>query len=159
MGKNKAQVPTLPRIRYMSCFDLTHTPVATTARATATGPVSMSTRPDPEGSDTVEIAVLSLIYKVSPHEMLGRFSGGTSLPHTKKEICASRPRPNPSATKTWPTSSEEATSMLVRTCNIRVHRSGSVCVRSDGPFVFAFSSIPCRRALVRYPSVSNEERS
>ena len=40
----------------MSCFDLTHTPVATTARAAATGPVSMSTRPDPEGSDTVEIA-------------------------------------------------------------------------------------------------------
>ena len=39
----------------MSCFDLTHAPVATTARAAATGPVSMSTRPDPEGSDT-EIA-------------------------------------------------------------------------------------------------------
>ena len=36
------------------CFDLTHAPVATTARAAATGPVSMSTRPDPEGSDTVE---------------------------------------------------------------------------------------------------------
>ena len=44
MGKNKAQAPTLPRIRYMSCFDLTHAP---TARAAATGPVSMSTRPDP----------------------------------------------------------------------------------------------------------------
>ena len=41
---------------YMSCFDLTHAPVATTARAAATGLVSMSTRPDPEGSDTVEIA-------------------------------------------------------------------------------------------------------
>ena len=27
MGKNKAQAPTLPRIRYM-CFDLTHAPVA-----------------------------------------------------------------------------------------------------------------------------------
>ena len=40
----------------MSCFDLTHAPVATTARAAATGPVSMSTWPDPEGSDTVEIA-------------------------------------------------------------------------------------------------------
>ena len=40
----------------MSCFDLAHAPVATTARAAATGPVSMSTRPDPEGSDTVEIA-------------------------------------------------------------------------------------------------------
>ena len=38
------------------CFDLTHAPVATQARAAATGPVSMSTRPDPEGSDTVEIA-------------------------------------------------------------------------------------------------------
>ena len=56
MGKNKASAPTLPRIRYMSCFDLTHAPVPTTARAAATGPVSMSTRPDPEGSDTVEIA-------------------------------------------------------------------------------------------------------
>ena len=30
--------------------------VATAARAAATGPVSMSTRPDPKGSDTVEIA-------------------------------------------------------------------------------------------------------
>ena len=56
MGKNKAQAPTLPRIRCMSCFDLTHAPVATAARAAATGPVSMSTRPDPEGLDTVEIA-------------------------------------------------------------------------------------------------------
>ena len=56
MGKNKAKAPTLPRIRYMSCFDLAHAPVAATARAAATGPVSMSTRPDPEGSDTVEIA-------------------------------------------------------------------------------------------------------
>ena len=74
MGKNKAYAPTfsnssylsalnsypqtgptLPRIRYI-CFDLAHAPVATTARAAATGPVSMSTRPDPEGSDTVEIA-------------------------------------------------------------------------------------------------------
>ena len=43
MGKNKAYAPTLPRIRYM-CFDLTHAPVAT-ARAAATEPVSMSTRP------------------------------------------------------------------------------------------------------------------
>ena len=58
MGKNKAQAPTLPRIRYM-CFDLTHAPVATTARAAATGLVSMSTRPDPEGSGTVEIAAQS----------------------------------------------------------------------------------------------------
>ena len=40
----------------MSCFDLTHAPVATAARAAATGPVSMSTRPVPEGSGTVEIA-------------------------------------------------------------------------------------------------------
>ena len=55
MGENKAQAPTLALIRYMSCFDLTHAPVATT-RAAATGPVSMSTRPDPDGSDTVEIA-------------------------------------------------------------------------------------------------------
>ena len=38
------------------CFDLTHAPVATAARAAATGPVSMSTRPSPEGSGTVEIA-------------------------------------------------------------------------------------------------------
>ena len=36
MGKNKAQVPTLARIRYMSCFDSTHAPVATAARAAAT---------------------------------------------------------------------------------------------------------------------------
>ena len=55
MGKNKAQVPTLPRIRFM-CFDLTHAPVATASRAAATALVSMSTRPDPEGSGTVEIA-------------------------------------------------------------------------------------------------------
>ena len=40
----------------MSCFDLTHAPVATAARAAATGLVSMSTRPDPKGSGTVEIA-------------------------------------------------------------------------------------------------------
>ena len=40
----KAQAPTLPRIRYMSCFDLTHAPVATAARDAATGLVSMSTR-------------------------------------------------------------------------------------------------------------------
>ena len=38
------------------CFDLTHAPVATSARAAATGLVSLSTRPDPEGSGTVEIA-------------------------------------------------------------------------------------------------------
>ena len=56
MGKNKAGAPTLPRIRYMPCFDLTHAPVVTAARAAATGLVSMSTRPDPEGSGTVEIA-------------------------------------------------------------------------------------------------------
>ena len=30
------------------CFDLAHAAVATSARAAATGPVSMSTRPDPE---------------------------------------------------------------------------------------------------------------
>ena len=47
MGKNKAQGPTLPRIRYWyMCFDLTHAPVATAARAItinkATGFVSMS---------------------------------------------------------------------------------------------------------------------
>ena len=38
------------------CFDLTHAPVATAARAAATGLVNMSTRPDPLGSGTVEIA-------------------------------------------------------------------------------------------------------
>ena len=54
MGKNKAQAPTLPRIRYM-CSDLPQAPVATAARAAATGLVSMSTRSDPEGSGTVEI--------------------------------------------------------------------------------------------------------
>ena len=36
-------------IRYMSCFDSTHAPVATAARAAATGLVSMSTRPDIPG--------------------------------------------------------------------------------------------------------------
>ena len=56
MGESKAQGPTLPRIRYMPCFDLTHAPVATAARAAATGLVSMSTRPDPERSGMVEIA-------------------------------------------------------------------------------------------------------
>ena len=41
---------------YTSCFDLTHAPVSTGARAAAAGLVSMSTRPDPEeGSGTVEI--------------------------------------------------------------------------------------------------------
>ena len=38
------------------CFDLTHAPVAMAARAAATGLVSMSTRPDPEGLGTGEIA-------------------------------------------------------------------------------------------------------
>ena len=38
------------------CFDLTHASVATAARSAATGLVSTSTRPDPEGSDTMEIA-------------------------------------------------------------------------------------------------------
>ena len=38
------------------CYDLTHAPVATAARAAATGLVSMSTRPDSERSGTVEIA-------------------------------------------------------------------------------------------------------
>ena len=33
-------------IRYMSCFDSTHAPVATAALAAATGLVSVSTRPD-----------------------------------------------------------------------------------------------------------------
>ena len=36
-------------IRYVSCFDSTHSPVATAARAAATGLVSMSTRPDIPG--------------------------------------------------------------------------------------------------------------
>ena len=57
MGKDKAEAPTLPRIRYMPCFDFTHAPVATAARAAATGLVSISTRPDPEGSGTTEIAI------------------------------------------------------------------------------------------------------
>ena len=37
-------------------FDLTHAPVATAARAAATGLVSMSTGPDPEGSEHLEAA-------------------------------------------------------------------------------------------------------
>ena len=73
MGKKiKLQAPTLQRIRYMSCFDLPHAPVATAARAAATGRVSMSTRPDPEGSGTVEIATrrcprlrLAAVYRLS----------------------------------------------------------------------------------------------
>ena len=36
-------------IRYISCFDSTHAPVATAARAAGTGLVSMSTRPDIPG--------------------------------------------------------------------------------------------------------------
>ena len=40
----------------MSCVDLTHAPVATAARAAATGRVGMSTRPDPERYGAVEIA-------------------------------------------------------------------------------------------------------
>ena len=56
MGKKKKKAPTLPRIRYyMSCFDSTHAPVATAARAAATGLVSVSTLPDPEGSRKVEV--------------------------------------------------------------------------------------------------------
>ena len=47
MGKNKASICVC--IRYMSCFDSTHAPVATAARAAGTGLVSMSTRPDIPG--------------------------------------------------------------------------------------------------------------
>ena len=49
----------------MSCFDLTHAPVATAARAAATGLVSMSTRPDSEGSDTVEIGTRRWVNELS----------------------------------------------------------------------------------------------
>ena len=58
MGKNKAYAPALARIRHMSCQFIIDpdAPVATAARTAATGHVSMSTRPDPEGSGTVEIA-------------------------------------------------------------------------------------------------------
>ena len=50
MGKNKAKLPHFHVcIRYMSCFDSTHAPVATAARAAGTGLVSMSTRPDKPG--------------------------------------------------------------------------------------------------------------
>ena len=49
MGKNKAKLPHFHVcIRYMF-FDSTHAPVATAARAAATGLVSMSTRPDTPG--------------------------------------------------------------------------------------------------------------
>ena len=49
MGKNKAKLPHFHVcIRYM-CFDSTHAPVATAARAAGTGLVSMSTRPDIPG--------------------------------------------------------------------------------------------------------------
>ena len=50
MGKNKAKLPHFHAcIRYMSCFDSTHAPVATAACAAGTGLVSMSTRPDIPG--------------------------------------------------------------------------------------------------------------
>ena len=69
MGKNKAEAPTLPRIRYMSCFDLTHAPVATAARAAATGLVSMSTRPDPKGSGTVDNSHIRCIPRWISHRV------------------------------------------------------------------------------------------
>ena len=39
------------------CFDLTYAPVETAAGAAATRPVSMSTWPGPEGSDTVDVVI------------------------------------------------------------------------------------------------------
>ena len=74
MGKNKAQAPTLPRIRYM-CFDLTHAPVATAARAAATGLVSMSTRPDPEGSGTVSSSSMAYLPSTSIARIAPTFWG------------------------------------------------------------------------------------
>ena len=52
--KVKLKLPHFHVSDTFSCFDLTHAPVATTARAAATGPVSTSTRPYAEGSDRVE---------------------------------------------------------------------------------------------------------
>ena len=52
MGKNKALSFHTYTYQTLSCFDLTHAPVATSARAAATGFVSMSTRRDPAGSGT-----------------------------------------------------------------------------------------------------------
>ena len=74
----------------MSCFDLTHAPVATAARAAATGLVSMSTRPDPEGSVERAWAVAACVFSFSPLRLslptssfLGALSmipgGGTSM--------------------------------------------------------------------------------
>ena len=42
-----------------------------------------------------ERPLLSPIHNISPGETRGRFCGGTSLPHKKKNICASWPRPKP----------------------------------------------------------------
>ena len=77
--------------------------------------------------------------EISLRDMRGRFCGGTSLPHKTNEICAPRPRPNPSETKTRPTSSEEAASMLAKVylekycSNFRSERRGrSKCVSRCG---------------------------
>ena len=60
----------------MSCFDLTHAPVAIAARAAATGLVSMSTRPDP-GSVRISAGCL-------PH------TGATAREHHSLACCGAR---------------------------------------------------------------------
>ena len=61
MGKNKAQAPTLPRIRYISCFDLTHAPVATAACAAATGLLSGK---QPPRNDRTSVRNLRVLYGI-----------------------------------------------------------------------------------------------
>ena len=71
------------------CFDLTHAPVATIARAAATGLVSMSTRPDPEGSGTVEIATWSRPRLRVVWDLGDKF-GATYRPSTSADVVAVR---------------------------------------------------------------------
>ena len=98
-------------IRYM-CFDLTHAPVATTARAAATGLVSMSTRPDLEGSGTVvEIATRS-----QPSSSPGSVGLARAHPLTKTQ--AMKP-----SRQTW--SSDDPPYPLGRWSSILLNKKGS----------------------------------
>ena len=54
-GWVKIKLKLSSHIIHMSCFGLTRAPVSTAGHVAATGLVSMSTPPDPEGSGTVEI--------------------------------------------------------------------------------------------------------
>ena len=58
-GWVKIKLKLSSHIIHMSCFGLTRAPVSPAGHVAATGLVSMSTPPDPEGSGTVEIATRS----------------------------------------------------------------------------------------------------